>query len=194
MADIQGSASSGTLRTIFLDRDGVLNEKMPEGRYVTAWTEFRLLPGVPRAVASLNQAGLRVIVVSNQRGISLGLYSSADVESIHTRLLDELKAHGASIDAFYFCPHDKQVCECRKPLPGMFDQARQDFSDIEPETSLMIGDSLSDVEFGKRVGMRTVFIQGDPTLRKAGTEKAASLADATFASLPETVDALLLNS
>jgi D-glycero-D-manno-heptose 1,7-bisphosphate phosphatase len=58
----------------------------------------------------------------------------------------------------------------------------------------MIGDSLSDVEFGKRVGMRTVFIQGDPTLRKAGTEKAASLADATFASLPETVDALLLNS
>jgi hypothetical protein len=88
VADSAGSAWSGTLRTIFLDRDGVLNEKMPEGSYVTAWADFRMLPGVPEAIARLNQAGLRVIVVSNQRGIALGLYSAADVAAIHAKLQD----------------------------------------------------------------------------------------------------------
>jgi histidinol-phosphate phosphatase family protein len=118
VTDSQGSASKGTLRTVFLDRDGVLNEKMPEGRYVTAWAEFRLLAGVPEAIARLNRAGLRVIVVSNQRGIALGLYSAADVEAIHTEWQRLLQASGAHVDAFYFCPHDKEQCDCRKPAAG----------------------------------------------------------------------------
>jgi D-glycero-D-manno-heptose 1,7-bisphosphate phosphatase len=184
-------AWSGTLRTIFLDRDGVLNEKMPEGRYVTDWTEFQLLAGVPEAVARMNRAGLRVIVVSNQRGVSLGLYSAAQVDGIHARFQHQLAEHGAHIDAFYFCPHDKNQCDCRKPLPGMFDQARRDFPDITPQTSVMIGDSLSDIEFGRGIGMRTIFINGNPDRRKEGAEKAAHLADLQFASLSEAVAALL---
>ncbi|MGA8670232.1 MAG: HAD family hydrolase [Terracidiphilus sp.] len=191
MADSAGSAWSGTLRTIFLDRDGVLNKKMPEGSYVRAWSDFRVLPGAPEAVARLNRAGIRVIVVSNQRGIALGLYSSADVEAIHANLQDVLKADGAHVDAFYFCPHDKQECNCRKPLPGMFEQAQLDFPDISASTSAIIGDSLSDIEFGKRLGMRTVFIKGDAERQKTGAEKAAELADAHFASLGEAVEALL---
>ncbi len=191
MADSAGSAWSGTLRTIFLDRDGVLNEKMPEGSYVRAWSDFRVLPGAPEAVARLNRAGIRVIVVSNQRGIALGLYSSADVEAIHANLQDILKADGAHVDAFYFCPHDKQECNCRKPLPGMFEQAQLDFPDISTSTSAMIGDSLSDIEFGRRLGMGTVFIEGDAERQKAGAEKAAELADAHFASLGKAVEALL---
>jgi len=191
VADSAGSAWSGTLRTIFLDRDGVLNEKMPEGSYVRAWSDFRVLPGAPEAVARLNRAGIRVIVVSNQRGIALGLYSSADVEAIHANLQDILKADGAHVDAFYFCPHDKQACNCRKPLPGMFEQAQLDFPDISASTSAMIGDSLSDIEFGRRLGMGTVFIEGDAERQKAGAEKAAELADAHFASLGKAVEALL---
>jgi D-glycero-D-manno-heptose 1,7-bisphosphate phosphatase len=191
VADSAGSAWSGTLRTIFLDRDGVLNEKMPEGSYVRAWSDFRVLPGAPEAVARLNRAGIRVIVVSNQRGIALGLYSSADVEAIHANLQDVLKADGAHVDAFYFCPHDKQECNCRKPLPGMFEQAQLDFPDISASTSAMIGDSLSDIEFGRRLGMGTVFIEGDAERQKAGAEKAAELADAHFASLGKAVEALL---
>ena len=132
-----------------------------------------------------------MIVVSNQRGIALGLYSSADVEAIHANLQDVLKADGAHVDAFYFCPHDKQECNCRKPLPGMFEQAQLDFPDISASTSAMIGDSLSDIEFGKRLGMRTVFIEGDAERQKTGAEKAAELADAHFASLGEAVEALL---
>jgi len=191
VADSAGSAWSGTLRTIFVDRDGVLNEKMPEGSYVRAWSDFRVLPGVPEAVARLNRAGIRVIVVSNQRGIALGLYSEADVAAIHANLQDVLKADGAHVDAFYICPHDKEQCNCRKPLPGMFEQAQRDFPDINASTSAIIGDSLSDIEFGKRLGMRTVFIEGGAEQRKAGANEAAEIADRRFASLREAVEALL---
>ena len=185
------SAFPGTLVTIFLDRDGVINEKLPEGSYVTRWEQFRLLPGVPQAIARLNRAGLRVIVVSNQRGAALGLYTPADVEAIHARLQQELASIDARIDAFYFCPHDKNKCDCRKPLPGMFQQAQRDFPGIEPTTSVMIGDAAVDVEFGRGIGMRTIFIDCDPSLQKPGTREAGNQADARFPSLAVAVDALL---
>ena len=191
MTDSTGSAWSGTLRTIFLDRDGVLNEKLPEGSYVRAWSDFHLLPDVPEAIARLNRAGLRVIVVSNQRGIGLGLYSATDVAAIHTKLQGVLKASGAHIDAFYFCPHDEEQCNCRKPLPGMFEQAQRDFPDITTSPSAMIGDGLPDIEFGRQLGMRTVFIEGDPETQRPGAEKAAAMADGRFASLADAVEALL---
>ena len=179
------------LKTVFLDRDGVLNEKMPEGRYVTSWNEFHLLPGVPEAIAKLNRAGLRVVVVTNQRGIALGLYSAAGVDAIHHGFQAVLKSHGATIDGFFYCPHDKGECDCRKPLAGLFDQARARFPQITAETSVMIGDSLSDIEFGHRQGIRTIFIEGNPERRKPGGEAAAELADMRFGSLPEAVDAIL---
>lgn len=192
---VKDSAStfpSRNLRTIFLDRDGVLNEKMPEGRYVTRWSEFHLLPGVAEAIGRLNRAGLRVVVVSNQRGVSLGLYTTADVRAIHTELQNLLASHSAHVDGFYFCPHGKGECICRKPLPGMFEQARAEFPEIAAETSAMIGDSRSDIEFGRRLGMLTVFIEGDPERQKAGNAEAAELADLRFGSLPDAVDGLLI--
>ena len=185
------SALRTTIRTVFLDRDGVLNRKMPEGEYVTAWQHFELLPGVPEAIARLNQAGLRVVVVTNQRGIALGLYTAADVEHIHSQLRVLLAKSGAHIDGFYFCPHDKKECDCRKPLPGLFEQAKAQFPEIEAAASIMIGDSLSDIEFGRNVGMQTIFIEGDPEHRKLGAEMAANLADVTAASLPDAVERLL---
>ena len=191
MTDSPDTSSAHKLHTIFLDRDGVLNQKMPEGSWVTSWTEFQTLPGVPEAIGRLNRAGMRVIVVSNQRGIALGLFSSADVEAIHASFRNLLKEHGAHVDAFYFCPHDKGQCNCRKPLIGMFDQAQRDFADISASTSAMIGDSLSDVEFGRRLGMLTVFIQGDSTRQKPGAQTAAEWADLRFPSLAAAVDALL---
>jgi D-glycero-D-manno-heptose 1,7-bisphosphate phosphatase len=182
---------SRNLRTIFLDRDGVLNEKMPEGCYVTRWSEFHLLPGVAEAIGRLNRAGLRVVVVSNQRGVSLGLYTTADVRAIHAELQNLLASHSAHVDGFYFCPHGKGECTCRKPLPGLFEQAVAEFPEIAAETSAMIGDSRSDVEFGRQLGMLTVFIEGDPGRQKAGNAEAAELADLRFGSLAEAVDGLL---
>jgi D-glycero-D-manno-heptose 1,7-bisphosphate phosphatase len=179
------------LQTVFLDRDGVLNEKMPEGRYVTSWSEFHLIAGVTAAIRKLNQAGLRVMVVSNQRGIALGLYTTETVRAIHGELQSLLKAQGAHVDGFYFCPHDKAQCNCRKPSGGMFEQALADFPDIQAETSVMLGDSLSDIEFGRRLGMRTVFLEGDASRQKPGSQAARDLADMQFSSLPEAVEALL---
>jgi D-glycero-D-manno-heptose 1,7-bisphosphate phosphatase len=179
------------LRTVFLDRDGILNEKMPEGQYVTRGEDFHVLPGVPEALRRLNEAGMRVVVVSNQRGIARGLYTVADVEAMHAAFQRRLDSVGARIDAFFICPHDKGQCNCRKPLPGLFEQAVARFPQIAAATSVMIGDSFSDIEFGRRLGMRTIFIGGNPQQRKSGAEEAARLADLRFNSLPEAVNALL---
>ena len=186
-----GEEFRAALRTVFLDRDGVLNRKLPEDQYVTGWKYFELLPGVPEAIAQLNQAGLRVLVVTNQRGIALGLYTAADVEHIHSQLQAVLAKSGAHIDGFYFCPHDKQQCNCRKPLPGLFEQAQVQFPEIESATSLVIGDSLSDIEFGRNLDLTTVFIEGDPDRQKTGATRASALADLSFSSLPEAVNYLL---
>jgi D-glycero-D-manno-heptose 1,7-bisphosphate phosphatase len=179
------------VRTVFLDRDGVLNEKMPEGQYVRSWDEFHLLPGVPEAIARLNRRGLRVIVVSNQRGIALKLYTVADVMAIHQRLQELLASCGAHIDAFYICPHDTQQCNCRKPLPGMFEQAARDFPDVSAETSVMIGDTHSDMEFGERLGMQTMLIEVAAERQSPGTVQARILGGQRYSSLADSVDALL---
>ncbi len=194
MAASPSTPAPNTLRTVFLDRDGVLNRKMPEGRYVTNPSEFQPLPGVPHAISRLNQAGLRVVVVSNQRGIALGLYTAAAVLDIHAAFQHYLADFDAHIDAFYFCPHDKAQCDCRKPLPGLFHQARADFPDIAGDTSAILGDSWSDIEFGRRLGMLTLFIDGDPALQKPGAEAARDSAHLHFPTLPDAVATLLASA
>ena len=181
------------LRTAFLDRDGVLNEKMPEGQYVARWEEFRVLPGVPEAIARLNGAGVRVLVVSNQRGIAKGLYTIDDLEAIHGRFQQLLQSRGARVDGFFSCPHDSGQCDCRKPLTGLYDQARARFPEIAAETSVMIGDTLGDMEFGRRIGMAALFIEVDPARQRSGAAPAREIAAACFQSLSEAVEALLAN-
>lgn len=179
------------IETVFLDRDGVMNQKLPEGEYVSSWDRFVLLPGVEEAIVALKQAGKRVIVVTNQRGVALGRYTAADVDAIHARLQALLTERGAQVDAFYFCPHDKKLCQCRKPRPGMFEQAQAQFPQIAAGSSVMVGDSLSDIEFGRGVGMPTIFIQGDTEHRKPGWERGAELADQVAADLPDAVRKIL---
>lgn len=178
------------LKTVFLDRDGVLNKKMPERQYVASWEDFQMLPGVPESIARLNRAGLRIIVVSNQRGIALGLYTAADVDAIHSAFQRLLNSRGARIDAFFICPHDHGQCNCRKPLPGLFEQASAQFPDISAASSVTIGDSLVDIEFARRLGMTAILIDnGDPS--RPADHSAQQLADFRFPSLAEAVDALL---
>jgi D-glycero-D-manno-heptose 1,7-bisphosphate phosphatase len=181
-------ASFHSIQYVFLDRDGVINRKPPEGAYISHWSGFHFLPGAESAIATLNRSGRRAIVVSNQRGIALGRYTSADVEALHGQLQEHLAAHGAHIDAFYYCPHDKDQCDCRKPGPGLFRQAFRDFPGASAANSLLIGDSLSDIQAAASLGMPSIFIQGDPLIQKEGAEKAACLADAVSASLLDAVE------
>ena len=185
MASSSATAEFTGIRTVFLDRDGVINRKAPEGEYIARWGDFHFLPGAEEAIAALNRSGRRVIVVTNQRGVALGRYTSADVDALHAQMQKHLADHGARIDAFYCCPHDKNQCECRKPKTGLIEQAFRDFPDASAVTSLIIGDSLSDIEAARRLGMRSIFIEGDPETQKAGAGKAAALADAVCGSLVE---------
>jgi D-glycero-D-manno-heptose 1,7-bisphosphate phosphatase len=189
VSDASQSALLRELKTVFLDRDGVLNEKMPEGEYVRSLGDLHVLPGVPDAIARLNRAGMKTIVVSNQRGIASGLYTNADVDGIHAQIQRNIAGAGGHIDAFFYCPHDENECDCRKPLGGLFHQAAAQFPGVEAKHSAMIGDSLTDIEFGRRLGMLTVFLEGDR--EKPGFAQAVELADLQFKSLPEAVDALL---
>lgn len=188
------SALQRTIRTVFLDRDGVINRKLPEGFYVTRWDEFELLPGVAAAVTRFNRAGLLVVVVSNQRGVARGRCTMANIDTIHAALQDRLAGSGAHIDGFFICPHEKGQCDCRKPLPGLFHQAVARFPQIDAAASVMIGDSLSDIEFGHRLGMTTVFLEGDSAHQKPGAEDARQLTNLRFPSLSEATEALLNQS
>lgn len=181
------SNSFAGIRNVFLDRDGVINRKPPEGKYIGRWEDFDVLPGAEAAIAELNRAGLRVLVVSNQRGIALGYYTAADVDAVHARLQEHLAGFGGHVDGFYYCPHDRNECDCRKPAPGMFEDAFRDFPEATAQNSVMVGDSLSDIEAARNLGMPSIFIEGDPATRKAGAEKAAGLASQVAESLAEAV-------
>ena len=176
---------------VFLDRDGVLNRQPPAGGFVTCPEELELLPGVEDAVAALNRSGRKVIVVTNQRGIALGLYSNDDLARIHSALRERLAARGAHLDGIYVCPHDDGQCNCRKPRTGLFEQAFLDFPAARPENSLMAGDSLRDIEAGLRLGMTTVFIADEMEANSMETGRAKTLAQLSVASLPELVQGYL---
>ena len=179
------------IKYVFLDRDGVTNRKPPEGQFVRCWRDFEFLPGAESAVAALNRSGRQVIVISNQRGIALGLYTRADVETLHTKLQEHMAKHGAHIDAFYYCPHDRNQCDCRKPKTGLFEQVFRDFPEASAQNSIVIGDSISDIQAARTLGLLAIFVQGDPKTQKPGAEKAAALADAVANSLIEAVQKYL---
>ena len=122
-------------------------------------------------------------VVTNQRGVALGLYTMEDVDRLHARLREELRSHGAHVDGIFVCPHDKNQCNCRKPLSGLFEQARALHPEIDFGTSVIVGDSLSDIEAGVRLGMRTIFIEGDIERQKTGVDRAREVAGAVLNTL-----------
>lgn len=154
MAESGASGPSAPRLTVFLDRDGVINRKPPEGGYVTRWVEFSFLPGAVQALAELRKAGARLIVVTNQRGVALGRMTQADLDAIHERMREELRAGGADVDAIYACPHEEGTCDCRKPRTGLFHQAMADEPAIDLAWAIMVGDSASDAAAARAIGIR----------------------------------------
>lgn len=166
-------------RFLFLDRDGVLNERIPDD-YVRRWGQWKWLPGAKEAAARLTQRYARTFVVSNQQGIGKGLMTVADVAAIHARMCEELAALGGRIDKVYVCPSLVAVNDAnRKPNTGMAMQAVRDFPEVCLQDSVMIGDSLSDMQFGWRCGMRCVYLtNGEPV-----PEEVQDYTDLTFENL-----------
>jgi histidinol-phosphate phosphatase family protein len=180
-------------RAVFLDRDGIINRKPPEGRYVIRWEDFHILPGVVEGIALLNRAGFCVIVVTNQRCIAKGLMTVADLEKMHRRMSDFLARAGATIDGIYYCPHEMEPsCSCRKPAPGMLLEAARSRG-IELPASWMIGDSDIDVEAGRNAGCKTArLLATNETFDEPGRYSATpSYADIVAPSLLDAVRQIL---
>jgi len=147
------------MKAVFLDRDGVIIERAPEGEYVTDWESVQFLPGALASVSALYRAGFKIVIVTNQRGVALGKIGLDHLNDIHNRMAVTLARYGAVITGIYFCPHDKwDNCSCRKPAPGMLLKAAEDHA-LNLECSWMVGDALSDIEAGKRAGCRTILIK-----------------------------------
>src|SRR6266567_3658579 len=144
------------MSTIFLDRDGVINENRAD--YVKSWSEFRFLPGSREAIAKLTQAGHRIIVCTNQAGIARGTLTVEAVEDIHHRMIASIYDIGGKIEKVYYCPHDRDGdCSCRKPRPGMLLRARDEL-DIDLHDAVFIGDSITDIRAGLAAGIHTVLV------------------------------------
>jgi D-glycero-D-manno-heptose 1,7-bisphosphate phosphatase len=176
--------------TVFCDRDGTINRKAPEGEYVLSADQLVLLDGAAAAIARLRSAGARVVVVTNQRGVALGRMTLDDLASVHRELAARLAGAGAELDAIYACPHERGACDCRKPGPGMFLRAVEDEPSIHLEGSAMVGDSITDVEAGARLGMTTVLL-ADSSRREIPEGQAPNHVAATLA---EAADWLLANA
>ena len=149
--------------TLFLDRDGVINKKI-DNVYVKQWIEFEFIEGVLDALKFLNTVFGNIIVVTNQQGIGKKLYRKEDLEIIHKNMLYEIAYHGGKIDKVYFSPYLKSENHpYRKPGIGMALKAKEDISTINFKESIMVGDSMSDMEFGRNAGMKTIYISEEIT-------------------------------
>jgi D-glycero-alpha-D-manno-heptose 1-phosphate guanylyltransferase len=143
--------------TVFIDRDGVINHEK-EDDYIRNREEFHFYTGVKEAMKILSQRFGKIIVVSNQRGIGKGLMTVGDLENIHQFMKQEIKKGGGCIDGIYYCTAVDPKHPDRKPNPGMAFKAQKDFLEIDLSKSIMIGNKLSDMLFGKNAGMYSIYI------------------------------------
>lgn len=164
--------------TLFLDRDGVINHEK-ENDYIHTWDEFRFYDGVTDALRLLAPQFRRIIVVTNQRGVGKGLTRLEDLHNIHANMEDEVRKTGGRIDAVYYCSDMEDSSPYRKPNPGMGFAACKQFPEIRLEQSIMIGNTLSDMQFGRNLNCFTVFL---PTTRPE-VKYDDPLIDAVFPSL-----------
>ena len=151
------------LKAVFLDRDGVINKYPGDSKYVTSWAELVFLPGVKPALKKINAAGFKIFVISNQAGVSRGIYSQGDLELMTNNMLAELESDKIKIEGVFYCTHHPDDhCGCRKPKAGLIHKAIAESkgrgSQIDIAQSYFIGDTEKDIQTGKSVGLKTILV------------------------------------
>jgi len=165
--------------TLFLDRDGVINKRLPDD-YVKHPDEFEFITGVTDALVVFAGIFETIVVVTNQQGIGRGLMTEKDLELVHDKMLESISAKGGRIDAVFYSPDLKSAASfTRKPAVGLGLKARKQFPGIRFKKSIMAGDTYSDILFGHRLGMKTVLIGHD----KEAASKAFNILDHSFPDL-----------
>lgn len=150
--------------TLFLDRDGVINQKL-EGRYVTNFNEFVFVKNSDLAIRKLHKIFKRILIVTNQQGIGKGIMTEDDLNLLHLQMQRKLNPDFDLIDKIYFCPClEGDSCNCRKPKTGMLEEAKLDYPEIIIKNSFLIGDSESDIEAGNKFGLKTIKVNEAFTL------------------------------
>lgn len=163
--------------TLFLDRDGVINDRKMGG-YIENIEEFHFLPGVVEAIVGFSKIFKYIFIVTNQQGISKGIMTESNLSDIHRYMTQQIEKAGGKIDACYYAPGLKATDNTRrKPFPGMALEAKEKFPLVDFRKSIMVGDTDSDIQFGKNLGMKTVRIK---TVEPIGID-----ADATVNNLKE---------
>lgn len=143
--------------TLFIDRDGVINKEKKDD-YILNWQEFEFYEGVLEAFKIFNHSFKKIILVTNQRGVGRGKMSLESLLDIHKNMLAEIEGAGGRIDKIYFCTDVESNSINRKPNAGMAFQAKNDFKEIRFSESLMVGNRLSDMQFGRNAGIKTVYL------------------------------------
>jgi D-glycero-D-manno-heptose 1,7-bisphosphate phosphatase len=165
---------------VILDRDGVLNCEAPAGGYITSPAQWEWLPGAREALALLTAAGVRVSVATNQSAVGRGLMSAGDLEAVHERMTWEAGLRGAKIDGLYVCPHAPgEGCLCRKPAPGLIEQALAD-SGVPAAETLVVGDALRDLQAAEAAGVPAMLVltgKGRATARALGADAVPTFFD-----------------
>lgn len=164
------------IRCVLLDRDGTINVSPERTRYVGDPRDFELEAGVAPAIAKLNRAGFVVLVVTNQQGIGTGVVTEAAVAQVHDRMQTLLAESGAHVDGVFTCPHVEGSCDCRKPLPGLLQQALSAWA-IDPAEAVMVGDAMTDMAAGMAAGTGVALIGGSAPDGGQAVPRYATLSD-----------------
>lgn len=167
-------------KCFFFDRDGIVN-RAPGPGYVESWEDFYLQPEFPVVLKKVTDAGYAAAIITNQRCVARGIITEEVLLDMHRRLMEMLKQeHGLELLDIYYCPHERDTCDCRKPQPGMLIRAASEYN-IDLHESWVVGDQQTDIETGKRAGCRTIYVTDDPQCNDA---------DLTVASMKELVSAV----
>ena len=145
-------------KPVFIDRDGVINVDLM-GDYVKSWDEFRFEQGAVEALKLLTQRGYDILIISNQAGIGDGVFPESQLWDTHRNMLETLSLEGVKITDAFFCLHGKKAgCKCRKPETGLFEQAAKAYQ-FDTAATFFIGDKATDMEAGRRFGLKTLFVR-----------------------------------
>ena len=181
------------VKAIFLDRDGVIN-KDPGGwtryNYVTDWREFQFLRGSRDALKIFKDSNIKVIVISNQAGVSKGYFSKENLAEVNRKMLEEVEKSGGKIEESFYCTHkDEDKCDCRKPKAGLLLKVAKKYH-IDLKSTYFVGDSEADIIAGKSAGCKTIFVLSGKTSQKE-LESWDARADYVFNDLLETAEWLI---
>lgn len=174
--------------TVFLDRDGTINQ---EKHHLSNPDDLELLPGAVAGLRTLKRHGFLLVVVTNQSPIGRGLFDEKRLAEIHDRLAKLLRDEQVEIDGWYYCPHlPDEGCQCRKPEAGLLRQAQHDLG-IDFDTSWIVGDKLSDVQAGRRAGVRTILVATGYGQQQNNLPESAECVDYFVPSLVEAAEAIV---